>query len=470
MKHFSIALIAFIFLIALPEISRAEFVFKKDGAIIKGAVLSDEVTTISVKDESGAVVRIERQDILRIIYTDLYLGKVYARLTTGEVIEGYQVFENRDNFFFRKDIAKPEEMVVARRKVLFIARTNPTDLRGMGHTDSIDLSWSPPFKPAKYYRVFIRDVKKQEESFRLAAETSDQSFTVKGLHKSWSYEFYATAVADTGEESLPSEKVVVCTLPDAPQNLVVAEKLASDGKTVALTFSWKNVDDADSRVRSYAIYEVSGNDRRKKGVSNGNEFVLNGFPAEGRHWFAVVAVNDDFTESSDIKAVWDAGYRVSIRGMGSYVYPIGSMKTLATSGYGGLLDIGISGRNLCVGIETGGISFCCAEDVKQMIMVPALIEVEYRLPLFWVFSLRPFIKAGGCYDMIGYVSHDAGNPLIVGTKNSSSFDGMASAGAYLQADITDKIYLFGGVEYATLFQTGGMMNFASCSFGAGIVF
>ena len=470
MKFFSASALVLLILISLPVAVNAEFVFKKDGAIIKGAIVADEMTSISVKNEAGTVERVDRKDIMRIIYTDLYLGKVYARLTTGEVIDGYQVDENRDNFFFRKELYKPEEITVSRRKVMFIARTNPTDLKGIPHGTSIDLSWSPPFKPAKHYKVFIRDVKKHEESFRLAAETSDLGYLIKGLNKSWSYEIYATAIADTGEESLPSEKIVVSTIPDAPEKVAIAENLSSDRKTVDLTFSWNDVADAESRVTSYAVYEIIGSEKKKKGTSTGGQFVLKDYPAEGRHWFAVVSVNDDFTESDDVKVVYDAGFRIPIRAAGTYLYPTGNMRDLASFGYGGLVDIGLSGRSLGIGVETGYVQFSCAADVKRMSMIPALLTVDYRFPLFSVFSLRPVIKAGGSYDMITYVVHDKADPLITRHKSTNSFDGLVSAGAYLQADIADKINLFGGAEYGTIFQKGGTMGFVSCSFGAGIIF
>jgi len=177
----------------------AEYVFKTDGSIIKGAIVSDSAAALTVKDAAGAVIRIDRKEILRIIYTDLYMGKVYARLTTGEVVEGYQIDEDRDNYIFRKDINKPDEFPIPRKKVMFIARTNPTDLNGAATTESITLTWSPPFKPASRYRIYIRDVINKEEKFKAAGETDDLVFKLKDLQKSWSYELYATAVSENGD-------------------------------------------------------------------------------------------------------------------------------------------------------------------------------------------------------------------------------------------------------------------------------
>ena len=50
---------------------------------------------------------------------------------------------------------------------------------------------------------------------------------VKDLKKSWSYEVYATAINDAGEESLPSEKIMVKTRPEAPEKLVIRDERVS---------------------------------------------------------------------------------------------------------------------------------------------------------------------------------------------------------------------------------------------------
>lgn len=470
MKFRPILFLVFLIIMILNLNANAEYVFKKDGAIIKGAIVADDVVTISVKGESGTVERIDRKDIMRIIYTDLYLGRVYARLTTGEVIEGYQVDEDRDDYFFRKDITKPEEFTIPRRKVMFIARTNPTDLKGFASIEIITLSWSPPFKPAKFYRVYMRDVKSREEKFRLVSETDELAITLKDLKKSWSYELYATAVSDAGEESLPSEKLVVNTLPEAPRKLNIIEKNSEDGKTVTLTLKWTDVEDPDSRVKSYNIYETEGSERKKKGASSGGEFVIKDFPAEGRHWFSVVAVNDLFTESDEIKAVYDAGYKIYIRCMGTYIYPMGTMTELASYGYGGLFDIGVSKKKYSIGIETGYLAFAAAEEIESMVMIPVLLELDYRIPLFFSLSLTPVLKAGGSYDTIKYIERDKTDPLITIINSSSSFDPMVSAGGYLHFGITDSIDVFGGAEYAIIFQKSGRMNYAGTSFGVEFIF
>lgn len=448
----------------------AEFIFKKDGSIVKGSIVSDEPLSISIKNENGVTEWVNRKDIIRIIYTDLYMGKVYVRLTTGEVVEGFQVDEDRDNYFFRREINNTEEFAIPRKKVMFIARTNPTDLKGNASTNRIIMSWSPPFKPAESYRIYMRDVKNNEANFRMAGETTGLVYEIKELQKSWSYEFYATAISDTGEESLPSEKVIINTRPEAPQKLRMSEKYSDNGNSVTLILTWENVTDPVSRVQSYSIYELKNSGKKMMGNSQGNVYEIRDFPAEGRHWFALVAVNDLLAESEDVKAVYDAGYKIYLRSMGSYIYPLGVMLELGTCGFGGVIDAGIARKNWSIGLETGYFTFICAEYVKSMFMVPVLLEYDYRLHLFYSFSFRPVLKAGCSYNTIEYEIRQKSDPLLTGKASSSSFDPLAAAGGYLQFDINENFNVYAGAEYSAIFQKSGRMNYAAFSFGAGIIF
>lgn len=456
----------------------AEFVFKKDGSIIKGSIVKDYPESISVKKDDGVIEQVNRNEIMRINYTELYLGKVYARLTSGEVVEGFQVDEDRDNYFFRKEITSPEEFKIPRRKVMFIAHTNPTDVKGDPSTVFIHMTWSPPFKPAKFYRVYIRDAKNNEETFKNAGETAESEYKLNNLIKSWTYELYATAIADSGEESLPSEKITVNTLPEQPQNLILNEELSQEGRTVTLTFRWDNVTDPDSRVKGYNIYEIVDGEKVKKGASEGSEFTIKDFPAEGKHRFSLVAVNDIFTESAEVKAVYDAGYKIYLKGEAAYIYTTGTMRDMATSGYGVITGSGIKWRKYSLGIGTGIITYNPTEYIKTMMMVPFLLEAGYNIQLPGIpltqipglFSIQPFFKAGWSFDMIKYVVYEPSNPLIESTKTEKSFDPMVSSGIYLNYEYDERINIYCGAGYSAVFQKSDRLDFINISFGVGTVF
>jgi len=470
MKYLSVVTLIFLILITVPMTGSAEYVFKKDGTIIKGSVIKDDPSYLVIKTEAGTQARVSRTDIMRILYTDLYMGKVYVRLTSGEVVEGYQVDEDRDNYTFRKEIAKPSEFTLPRKKVMFIVRTNPTDLTSEASIEKIQVKWSPPFKPAKQYKVYLRENRKGEK-FKVIGETGDTSYTLKKLNKSASYEVYVTAIGDSGEESLPSEKIITNTIPYSPEDLSMTDNISTDGKTVTLTMTWKPVSDATSRVKSYAVYKIDDGERKKLGNVTGTEFIVKDFPAEGRHWFAVVAVNDLGAESVDVKTVYDAGLKIYAGISAAYLMPLGNFGVIAESGYGGLADISIGGKSFSAGIETGFLSFKGADkDIKSMAIVPVLATVDYRLPLFLSLSLRPVIKAGAGYNMIEYLKHDKTDPSLTTTYSKRSFNPMAAGGVYLNLGITDNINIFGGAEYSAIFQNSGRMSFASCSFGAALIF
>ena len=55
-----------------------------------------------------------------------------VRLTDGSSFTAYLAFEDTDAYTFRKDINRPEEFIVQRKQVLFMARSNPTDLECRG--------------------------------------------------------------------------------------------------------------------------------------------------------------------------------------------------------------------------------------------------------------------------------------------------------------------------------------------------
>jgi hypothetical protein len=152
------------------------------------------------------------------------------------------------------------------------------------------------------------------------------------------------------------------------------------------------------------------------------------------------------------------------------VKPMGDMTNLASAGYGGLLNIGLSGRRFSLGLETGFISYTCEKDVKSMYTIPALLEFGYRQPLFFSLSLCPSLKAGMSYDVIDYTMLDAANPLISRKKKSSGFDPAGSAALSLQWDVAEKVNVFGGAEYSVIYQKDGTMSWLGWKFGAGVIF
>ena len=100
---------AVIFLFLGASKAGAECVFLKNGALIVGSIVRETGSTLTIKSADGALRVIQRGHVLRIFYTDIYLGKLVVRLTDGSVMEAYMVDENADFYTFRDRLDNPAE-------------------------------------------------------------------------------------------------------------------------------------------------------------------------------------------------------------------------------------------------------------------------------------------------------------------------------------------------------------------------
>ena len=139
---------------------RAEYVFLKDGSIHQGKITSDTAAGVTMQMKNGAVKTFYRNNIIRILYTDIYMGKHFIRLNTGEMLEAYQVDEDSDTYTFRKDLSRPEEFTVKRSNVLFMTRTNPTGLVGRPSLSEIRLKiLRPVMRPRRGFGIHLRSLR-----------------------------------------------------------------------------------------------------------------------------------------------------------------------------------------------------------------------------------------------------------------------------------------------------------------------
>jgi hypothetical protein len=130
-------------------------------------------------------------------------------MTNGETNECYIVDEDGKNYVVRKDIDRLEEYTIPRTKVMFVARSNPTDLVGKAGKTGIDLTWNPPFVPGEKYRIYLRA--DSETTFLKIAETQKPRYAIKDLKNNTKYIVYVTSIDPKGTESLPSEHISVST-------------------------------------------------------------------------------------------------------------------------------------------------------------------------------------------------------------------------------------------------------------------
>jgi len=107
----------------------AEFIFLKDGSIIDGQIIKDAPASITVRDKEKKVKTIPRNNIMRILYTELKMGKVYIQKRDGESIVAFIVDEDRNTYTIRTNLYKPVEIILKRSDILFIAEKNPSGLK-----------------------------------------------------------------------------------------------------------------------------------------------------------------------------------------------------------------------------------------------------------------------------------------------------------------------------------------------------
>lgn len=116
-----------------------EYVFLKDGQIREGTIVSENAASVVLRTADKKREVIQRRNIMRLLYTELYMGRVYVQKADGKGIVGYMVDEYRKTYTFRKELYRPEEFSLKDEEMLFIARRNPSGLQGEPETDRIRL-------------------------------------------------------------------------------------------------------------------------------------------------------------------------------------------------------------------------------------------------------------------------------------------------------------------------------------------
>ena len=79
----------------------AEAVFLKDGSIVEGTIISDGAGSVTIRTEDRKTRQIQRASIMRILYTELKLGKIYVQKRDGKGIVAHLVDEDRESYTFR---------------------------------------------------------------------------------------------------------------------------------------------------------------------------------------------------------------------------------------------------------------------------------------------------------------------------------------------------------------------------------
>jgi hypothetical protein len=447
--------------------ARAEHVFLKDGSILEGSIERDNPASISLRLRDGRTQIIERSNIMRILYTETYMGKIHLQKIDGTSLEGYIVDEDQQTFTIRKDIKRPEEFTIKREEILFTTRKNPVALTGRPGLDSIDLSWKPPYAPPRSYKVYIRAGK----DYSLAGTCGGTSFRVKGLSGNRRYYLKVTAIDPEGIESLPSNEITVTTLhhdPEPPRGLT-CERLPGSAKgayTARLT--WKPGVSPDGKVKEYRILRKEGRKYSAIGTSGGTGFEIKNIPLTEVGHFAVRTIDENGWESAESRLVNTFPLDLFTGFEAGYIFPLGKMKDMHSGGYGGLFHVrksGLFSDSLEAGISAGYWRLTGSGDVDSSTMIPLLAALRCRIG-FGPFFIVPGISAGMSFNSIDYQAYADPNPVKTGRKRSS-LEPLVTGGLSLRYEISDRFSVFAGADAAAVIESGDIFPFIS--FNAGML-
>jgi len=464
-----------ILLLQISVSSSAEFIFMKDGAIVEGKIISDSVEYIVLRKKEGANLQINRRLILRTLFTNLNMSKLYVQNRNGSSFVAYLVDEDRDVYVFRKELYKPEEFSISRKNVLFMSEKNPSALKGEASSGSVELSWLPPYGQVKQNKIYIKQNK--DEEYKVAGTTKKNNIHITGLESQKTYFFIVRAVDDTGDETNPSNEIQIITkssLPETPD--IKAEKDDKDNWALI----WDETEDKDGKVEGYRIYTEN----------NGVYAIL-----EETKKLTAIIPKDTVFDSIHVRSVDNNGdesktvsYRNDWRFIPSFQYtiPVGKMIDFAGNGYGANLDI--SRRDIIFNdFELGFAGGYLTAEGKQKIgegnsnvtslkMYPASVFSAYRIPLYFnkfghydIVSLFPKLSAGVMVMQLDYELLDnTGN--VDQIKSVTVFEPFVKAGLFIELGFSRNFYFIAGGEYSYMIDSIQGLGMLCFSAAAGVRF
>jgi fibronectin type 3 domain-containing protein len=263
----------------------AEFVFLKDGRIITCKILNETPSTMTVLETGGKTIIVSRKSIVRVLYTQLYRGKLYIQKIDGSVIEAYIIDEDQEHYILRSDLNSPKEFMMKRDEVLFMTRKNPSALQGKVALKYADLSWRPPYtpdNPAKFFKIYL---KTKGGDYKTAGETSDKSFRARGLLCNTEYHSIVTAVDKKDHESLPSNEVHFTTKkgrPSPPEHARAAGVTSNANRVCTVHVVWdRAVDPCGGTITEYGVY-LKDDEEKRDDAAAGSSAKFPGYRLAGR--------------------------------------------------------------------------------------------------------------------------------------------------------------------------------------------
>jgi hypothetical protein len=190
---------------------RAETMFLKDGQIVEGKLFSETKNELSVVDQNNKIVKIRRDNVIRVMYMKQVLAKKYIQMRSGKTMTAFIVDEDQESYTVRRELYKPAEEKIRRVDVLFMAEKNPSGLKGEIVGENVKLSWFSPYDGVKKYNIYAKRKKSDVYSLAASTEKNEKEIVLKNLEPGKRYFFTVKAVDLESAESIPSNEVMIET-------------------------------------------------------------------------------------------------------------------------------------------------------------------------------------------------------------------------------------------------------------------
>jgi hypothetical protein len=454
-------------------ILRAETVFLKDGMILDGSIVSEAAGTVKVRLKDKTTKVVPRTNILRVLYTELYMGKQYVQKVDGKGIICYVVDEDKDTFTFRMELYNPQEFKLKRSEILFMARGNPSGLEGEAKTDSAALKWFAPYNEVKYYKIYARAA--SEKDFAMVDESRSKSAVVKKLKSNTKYVFYVTAIDTSGDESLPSNELTISTVNLPPTSPKIDPVVTMPNGDIKVT--WNLCTDPDGKLTGYKVYNMT--DGKSEVIA---DLKTPGYtiPNGTKYDYIYVSAYDDLKAESDRARVF-IGYVPSL-GISIHpgiIVPFGDLADAAKMGYGAGLKFDMSNyfmTKLELKAETGFFylpgkkKFAEKENaVNSVIIVPMMINGGYSFYPVTELSFTPYLGAGAAFVRYDYAYFGIPESKKVNTAEND-IDFALSAGVDARYIWRLRYYFGASVDYKIMFEKSRKLMAHNATFCAGMWF
>ncbi len=466
--------ISFILLVISPVSAthlQAEHVFLKDGSIIEGTIVREPVASVTVRTPDGKYRKVPRYRVMRLLYTDIYMGRRYVRLNDGTSFEAYLVDEDQKTYTFREDVSSPEEFTVPRYKVLFMSRSNPTELRGEVGNDRVRLKWYPPYRKPSHYIVYMKK-NVRGGTFKKVARTKTPGHTARGLDPKTVYSFKVTAVDSEGVESVASNRYTVKTnVPPEPPDKTKVTTKPGRKQGVDAQITWSPATDPDGTVQGYRVYRELDRETRKIGETRVTNYMVKNLDTEQIHRFAITTIDNDNTESRKKEVIVSplSGVQIAVRGM--FLYPFGDAARLFSWGGGGMVTLSLGKPLVPVvtpGIEAGFLYFQGGGATgREMLSVPVLGTMWFNFSPTRVLTLGAVFSGGAAWNRYTHRKTFLveAYPVRVGSSTRERFQPVGAASLSIGFRLHDRVGLFIRGGYFAVFETSGLMNFATAGIG-----